>query len=103
MKELHELAIVGVGQTKQERAKDSETFADIVYEATRKALDDAGLEIDDIDNIITVSNDFWDGRTISSMAIQDAAGAMVLPSQKTFGMVEPFHQWFYHPKSHLKR
>lgn len=84
MKELHELAIVGVGQTKQERAKDSETFADIVYEATRKALDDAGLEISDIDNIITVSNDFCDGRSISSMAIQDAAGA----NQKNVSTVE---------------
>jgi acetyl-CoA C-acetyltransferase len=31
--------------------------------------------MDDIDNIITTSNDFWDGRTISCMAVSDASGA----------------------------
>ncbi len=72
---MEKISIIGIGQTKQERRKDDDTFADMVYEATRKALDDAGLEIKDIDNVITVSNDFWDGRTISSMAIQDACGA----------------------------
>ncbi len=68
-------AIIGVGQTKYERRKKAETFADMVYEVTVKALDDAGLGIEDIDNVVTVSNDFWDGRTISSMAIQDACGS----------------------------
>ena len=53
----------------------TECFADLVYEVTVKALDDAGLTIGDIDNVITVSNDFWDGRTISSMAVQDACGS----------------------------
>ena len=33
------------------------------------------MSIKDIGNVITVSNDFWDGRTISSMAIQDACGS----------------------------
>lgn len=72
---MEKVAIIGVGQTKYERCKPAETFADLVYEATTKALDDAGLKIDDIDNVVTISNDFWDGRTISSMAVQDAAGA----------------------------
>jgi len=51
------------------------TCYDLVYEVTRDALDDAGMSIDDIDNVITVSNDFLDGRTISSMAVGEAAGA----------------------------
>ena len=33
------------------------------------------MEIGQIDNVVTVSNDFWDGRTISSMAVMDACGA----------------------------
>jgi len=37
-------------------------------------LNDAGLGIDDIDNVITTSSDFWDGRTISCMAVGDASG-----------------------------
>ena len=46
--------------------------ARIAPRVTTGALADAGIEIKDIDNVITVSNDFWDGRTISSMAVQDA-------------------------------
>lgn len=72
---MEKTAIIGVGQTKQVRNNLKQNFAEMVYEATKLALNDAGLEIKDIDNVITVSNDFWDGRTISSMAVQDAAGA----------------------------
>jgi acetyl-CoA C-acetyltransferase len=72
---MEKTAIIGVGQTKQERNKKHQNFAEMVYEATQLALKDADVEIKDIDNVITVSNDFWDGRTISSMAVQDVAGA----------------------------
>jgi acetyl-CoA C-acetyltransferase len=72
---MEKVAIVGVGQTKYERRKTGSSFADMVFEATSKALEDSGLNIGDIDNVVSVSNDFWDGRTISSMAIQDACGA----------------------------
>lgn len=68
-------AIIGVGMTKIEAAKNRETFADMAWEAVNKALKDAGMSIDDIDNVITTSSDFWDGRTISCMAVGDASGA----------------------------
>lgn len=72
---MEKIAIAGVGQTSYEGSK-VEPFDELVFEAATKALSDAGGEIGDIDNIITISNDFWDGRTISSMAIQDAAGCL---------------------------
>jgi acetyl-CoA C-acetyltransferase len=72
---MDRVAIVGVGQTRYERRKKAETFSDMIYEVATKALDDAGLSIRDVDNVVTVSNDFWDGRTISSMAVQDACGS----------------------------
>jgi acetyl-CoA C-acetyltransferase len=72
---MEKIAIVGVAQTKYERRKKGEIFYDMVYEMTAKAMEDAGYTLDDIDNVITVSNDFWDGRTISCMAVQEAAGA----------------------------
>jgi len=71
---MERIAVVGVGQTVYERKK-ADTFEELVFEAAGRALEDAGADIKAIDNIITVSNDFWDGRTISSMAIQDAAGS----------------------------
>jgi acetyl-CoA C-acetyltransferase len=72
---MEKIAIVGVGQTKYERRKKDQTFYDMVYEVTVKAMDDAGYSLKDIDSVVTLSNDFWDGRTISCMAVQEAAGA----------------------------
>lgn len=72
---MDHIAIVGVAQTPCKRANKESTHYDLIYDVTNRALADAGYTLDDIDNVITVSNDFWDGRTISSMAIQEAAGA----------------------------
>lgn len=72
---MEKIAIVGAAQTKYEARKSSQTYYDLIYEVTTAALKDAGLTLDDIDNVITVSNDFNDGRTISSMGVGEAAGA----------------------------
>jgi acetyl-CoA C-acetyltransferase len=71
---MERIAIVGVGQTKYERGK-TKNFAELVYEVARKALDDAGMELNDIDNVVTTTNDFFDGRTIACMPIAEAAGS----------------------------
>ena len=71
---MERIAIVGVGQTKYERGK-TKNFAELVHEAARKAMDDAGLDLNDIDNVVTTTNDFYDGRTIACMAVAEAAGA----------------------------
>ena len=72
---MEPIAITGVSQTPYRERMIDKTAYDLVYEVTRDALADAGLGIHDIDNVITVSNDFVDGRTISSMAVGEAAGA----------------------------
>jgi len=72
---MDNIAIVGVAQTKFERRKKDKTCYDLVFEMTKEVLEDSGLTLKDIDNVITVSNDFLDGRTISSMAVGEAAGA----------------------------
>ena len=70
---MERVAVIGIGQTKYEQGK-RETFHELVFEVATMALEDAGIDITKIDNVVSVSSDFWDGRTISSMAIQDAAG-----------------------------
>jgi acetyl-CoA C-acetyltransferase len=55
------------------------------YEVTRDALEDAGMTIEDVDNTVTVCNDFWDGRTISSMAITEATGSHKVPTTNVEG------------------
>ncbi|MEK6544678.1 MAG: thiolase family protein [Elusimicrobiota bacterium] len=72
---MDRVAIVGAAQTAFSEKKVALTFADMAYDVTTRALEDAGMTIADIGNIVTVSNDFWDGRTISSMAVGDAIGA----------------------------
>lgn len=72
---MENIAIAGVAQTPYRGRMRDKTCYDLVYEVTRDALADAGMTIDDIDNVVTVSNDFLDGRTISSMAVGEAAGA----------------------------
>jgi len=71
---MDNIAVVGVAQTKYERSKKDKTYYDLVFEMTKEVLKDSGLTLRDIDNVITVSNDFLDGRTISSMAVGEAAG-----------------------------
>ena len=72
---MQKVGIVGMAQTRFEKRIIDRNFADLVYEVTTGALDDAGMNIGQIDNVVTVSNDFWDGRTISSMAVMDACGS----------------------------
>ena len=72
---MKRVAVVGVSQTCFRPDHREKNFADLVYEVTTGALADAGMEISQIDNVVTLSNDFWDGRTISSMAVMDACGS----------------------------
>jgi acetyl-CoA C-acetyltransferase len=70
------VAIVGVGQTKCE-GKKKEVFYDIVYEAASKALQDAGMERNELDTVIEAGDDVADGRTISNMHTCTAAGGFL--------------------------
>ena len=71
---MDRVAIVGIGQTKIEACKQGMNYSELVYEAVRLALEDAGVGIGEIDNVITTSNDFYDGRTISCMAVGGVSG-----------------------------
>lgn len=81
---MERVAIVGVAQTKYQRNSLS-SHDEMAYEVTREALEDAGLDITDIDNTVTCTNDFWDGRTISCMTITDATGSSKVPTTNVEG------------------
>jgi len=81
---VDKIGIIGVAQTRYRRYNPA-SHAELAYQVTREALDDAGLTIDDIDNTITVCNDFWDGRTISCMAITEATGSHRVPTTNVEG------------------
>lgn len=71
---MEKVAVIGVAQTEYMRTNPN-SHDEMAFEVTNKALEDAGLTIDDIDNTVTCTNDFWDGRTISCMTITDATGS----------------------------
>lgn len=70
-----EVAIIGIGQTKYDADMRSYGLADLIYEASSKALIDAGLKRADIDSIVLAAHDQIDGRAISTMLLALPAGA----------------------------
>lgn len=78
------VAIIGVGQTRYLRVNPN-SHDEMAFEVTNKALEDAGLTIEDIDNSVTCTNDFWDGRTISCMTVTDATGSSRVPTTNVEG------------------
>ena len=69
------VGIVAVGQTKYSPNRADVTEGELAYEAIKQVLEETGLTLSDIDSAVTSSQDFWDGRTISSLNIQSFVGA----------------------------
>ncbi len=70
---LDRVGIIGLGQTRCERSK-KEIFFEASFEAATRALEDAGIERGDLDNIVLAGYDLAVGRTISNMYTAPAAG-----------------------------
>ena len=75
------VAIVAMAQTKYKDSELAKDYAEMAYETIEKVTQETGLSWSDvvksgfgIDSIVSCSEDFWDGRTISGAAIQDVAG-----------------------------
>ena len=81
---MDKVGIIGVAQTRYTRYNPA-SHAEMAYQVTCEALEDAGLTIGDIDNTVTVCNDFWDGRTISCMTITEATGSHRVPTTNVEG------------------
>ncbi|MCW3067175.1 MAG: hypothetical protein JWN32_4347, partial [Solirubrobacterales bacterium] len=66
--------IVGIGHALSAPARDDVNTTELAWEAVSAALLDAGVELGAIEGSVTASQDFWEGRTISSMAVNEIAG-----------------------------
>ncbi len=76
------VAIVGVGQSVHARDRNDVAYAELLLEAIDEALDDAGIGLADVDNAVTASLDFYDGRTIANMAVADVVGSYLKPESR---------------------
>ena len=72
---MERVAVVGAGMTRLEGRKAGQKLDDMVFEATRAALLDAGVEQREIDGTVLVGCDEFDGRSISSMLVAAAGGS----------------------------
>ena len=74
------VAIVGTGQTKYVTKRFDCSAPDMVYEATSRALDDAGLKVKDIDAVVFgLAPESLDGINSMDKWCADAAGARNKP------------------------
>jgi acetyl-CoA C-acetyltransferase len=76
------VGIVGVCQTKYEPRKIFDSYPEMVFEVSSKVLEENGLTIGDMDQIVTNSQDFWDGRTISNRTVSEACGSTLKAESK---------------------
>lgn len=76
-----DVAIVGYAQTRYEPSADASREL-MVAEAAIGALNSAGITRDEIDTVITSSNDYMDGRTISNMRLVEVAGGWLKDESK---------------------
>ena len=66
--------IVGCGEARPALSRDDVSITEFAWEAVEPALRDAGTSLPEIEGAVTASQDFWDGRTISSMSVNEIAG-----------------------------
>lgn len=70
------VAIVGIGVTNCEERPDL-SHKELLFQATRKALTDAGISRDDIGSAFTTSYDFLEGRSLSNQYSLDSIGGVM--------------------------
>lgn len=78
---MEPVAIVGWAMSKQALPIVS-SRDEMVYACVKEALEKTGLTRDDIDTVITNSNDFYDGHTISQVYIIEPEGAYAKDESK---------------------
>jgi acetyl-CoA C-acetyltransferase len=76
------VGIVGIYQTKYEPRKIFDSYPEMAFEVSSKVLEENGLAIQDMDQIVTNSQDFWDGRTISNRTVSEACGSVLRSESK---------------------
>src|SRR5438067_10028952 len=74
------VAVAGVGQTKYAEKRQDVSIAGLVREAAKRALDDAGMEWQDIDAIVIgKAPDMFEGVMMPELYLADALGAVGKP------------------------
>src|SRR3954468_19600356 len=79
------VAIIGVALSDRFEPRTELPPSDIVYPVVRDALADADVSMGDIHSIVSCSQDIYDGRTISSMGVNEVLGGYLRSESKIAG------------------
>jgi acetyl-CoA C-acetyltransferase len=79
------VAIIGVALSDRFEPRTEHPPSEIVYPVVRDALADAGVSMDDLLSIVSCSQDIYDGRTISSMGVNEVLGGYLRSESKVAG------------------
>ena len=77
--------IVGIGVVESPEPMTQLSHKELLFQATRKAMDDAGIEREDIGGAITSSYDFLEGRSLSNQYTLDSIGGVMKPCDLRLG------------------
>lgn len=78
------VAIVGIGVTNCEARQDL-SHKELLFQATKMALADAGISRDDIGSAFTTSYDLLEGRSLSNQFSLDSMGGVMKPCDLRLG------------------
>jgi acetyl-CoA C-acetyltransferase len=73
------VCIVGIGVAEPDVDTPDLSHKELLFHATRRALDDAGIERRHIGGAITASSDFVEGRSLSNQYTLDSIGGVMKP------------------------
>ena len=94
------VAVVGTGQTRHRKRRDDVSQPELVREAAKAALEDAGIEPADVDAVVLGNMELFEGRMLPELWVGDAAFATGKPCMKvatggtsgTSACIAGFHQ-----------
>ena len=73
------VCIVGIGVVEADHAFTDLSHKELLFRATRQAMDDAGVERKDIGGAVTATYDFLEGRSLSNQYTLDSIGGVMKP------------------------
>ena len=74
-----QVAIIGVGIEGLSPLSPEQSYREMIRAAAVRAYRDAGIEIDDIDSVVTLAEDFFEGVSIFDEYTPDQLGAVLKP------------------------
>ena len=73
------VAIVGIGYTPFRPVSPDLSFREMIFEAAVKAYTDAGIEPQQVDTFVSISEDYLEGTAIADEYVPDQLGAVLKP------------------------